>query len=68
MYGSDHPGGGSGGPGSGFTASPTTASSSTTASRPCKAPLLPPGGGFFCWDNYKGSPMLELWAARTRSR
>ena len=20
------------------------------------------------WDNYKGSPMLELWTARTRSR
>ena len=27
---------------------------------------LPPE--LISWDNYKGSPMLELWTARTRSR
>ena len=64
---SDDPGGGSGGPmgGSGGPGGGPTAVY-TTASCAFRAPI-PPLAGFFFWDNYKGSPMLELWTARTRN-
>ena len=52
MEGSDGPGGGSGVPGAG-SGGPGAGSGVE--------------GELISWDNYKGSPMLELWTARTRN-